>query len=138
MTAPIRYRIQPVRPEAHLFSVSCELADPAPEGQVFTLPAWIPGSYMIREFARNIVSIRAESEGSTVRLEKLDKHRWRAGRVTAGATLLVSYEVYAWDLSVRTAHLDQTHGFFNGTSVFLLPEGREERECLVEILRPGP
>ena len=139
MTAPIRYRIQPARPEAHLFSISCELADPAPEGQVFTLPAWIPGSYMIREFARNIVSIRAESEGSTVRLEKLDKHSWRAGRVTAGATLLVSYEVYAWDLSVRTAHLDQTHAFFNGTSVFLLPEGREERECLVEILRPeGP
>ena len=56
------------------------------------MPAWIPGSYMIREFARNIVSIRAESEGSTVRLEKLDKHSWRAGRVTAGATLLVSYE----------------------------------------------
>ncbi|PKO56565.1 MAG: peptidase M61 [Betaproteobacteria bacterium HGW-Betaproteobacteria-21] len=136
MSAPIRYFIRPLRPEAHLFEVSCTVSDPDPAGQRFSLPAWIPGSYMIREFARHIVSLRAESAGEPVWLDKLDKHTWQAASVTAGKALTLHYEVYAWDLSVRTAHLDQTHGFFNGTSVFLAPAGRTDRACLVEIARP--
>src|SRR6185369_1384034 len=122
MNPPVRYRIFPVQPAAHLFRVMVEVADPDPAGQVFSLPTWIPGSYMIREFARNIVTIRAECDGRPMVLEKLDKHRWRAAPVRPRVGLLVDYEVYAWDLSVRAAHLDQTHGFFNGSSVFLLPE----------------
>lgn len=136
MSAPIRYFIRPLRPEAHLFEVSCTVSDPDPAGQRFSLPAWIPGSYMIREFARHIVSLRAESAGEPVRLEKLDKHSWQTAPVATGKALTLHYEVYAWDLSVRTAHLDQTHGFFNGTSVFLAPAGRTERACLVDIARP--
>ena len=69
-------------------------------------------------------------------LEKLDKHRWRAAPVRPRVGLLVDYEVYAWDLSVRAAHLDPTHGFFNGSSVFLLPEGLERRTCLVYLEPP--
>lgn len=137
MHPPIRYRIFPAQPAAHLFRVMVEVADPDPEGQVFSLPTWIPGSYMIREFARNIVTIRAECDGVPVALEKLDKHRWRAAPVRPRVGLLVDYEVYAWDLSVRAAHLDQTHGFFNGSSVFLLPEGREGRTCLVYLEAPA-
>src|SRR5712692_6756364 len=59
MTRPIRYTIVPARPEAHLYRVTCTVEDPDPSGQRFALPAWIPGSYMIREFARHVVSIRA-------------------------------------------------------------------------------
>jgi len=134
--APIRYVIRPARPEAHLFEVSCTVAQPDAAGQRFSLPAWIPGSYMIREFARNIVSLRAEAGGKAVRLEKLDKHSWRAAPVAAGKALTLHYEVYAWDLSVRAAHLDQTHGFFNGTSVFLAVEGQADSPCLVDIQPP--
>jgi predicted metalloprotease with PDZ domain len=65
----------------HLFNVTVTVAAPAADGQVFALPAWIPGSYMIREFARNIVRIRAESGGQPVALAKLDKHSWRAAPV---------------------------------------------------------
>ena len=137
MNPPIRYRIFPLHPAAHVFRVMVEVADPDPAGQVFSLPTWIPGSYMIREFARNIVSIRAECDGAPVALEKLDKHRWRAAPVRPRVGLLLDYEVYAWDLSVRAAHLDQTHGFFNGSSVFLLPEGREARNCLVYLEAPA-
>jgi predicted metalloprotease with PDZ domain len=137
MSPPIRYRIFPVAPAAHLFRVMVEVADPDPAGQVFSLPTWIPGSYMIREFARNIVTIRAECDGRPMVLEKLDKHRWRAAPVRPRVGLLVDYEVYAWDLSVRAAHLDQTHGFFNGSSVFLLPEGQEVRTCLVYLEPPA-
>ena len=132
---PIRYRIRPGDPAAHLFEVECTVADPDPAGQRFALPAWIPGSYMIRDFARHVVSIHAASRGADVALVKLDKHTWRAA--PCRGPLTVAIEVYGWDLSVRGAHLDATHAFFNGTCVFLRVLGREERGCEVEILPPA-
>lgn len=132
--APIRYRIRPLRPEAHLFEVQCIVAEPAAEGQHFALPAWVPGSYMIREFARHIVAIRASSGRKAVPLRKRDKHTWQAAPCEGALT--VTAEIYAWDLSVRAAHLDQTHGFFNGPCVFLRVLGQEARPCEVEILKP--
>ena len=132
---PVRYRIRPTDPAAHLFEAACTVADPDPAGQRFALPAWIPGSYLIRDFARHIVSIHAASRGTDVALAKLDKHTWRAA--PCRGPLTVTTEVYGWDLSVRGAHLDATHGFFNGTCAFLRVLGREERECDVEIQRPA-
>jgi len=131
----VHYTIVPKDLAGHLFNVTVTVPAPALDGQVFALPAWIPGSYMIREFARNIVRIRAESNGAAVALTKLDKHSWRAD--PAAGPLTLHYEVYAWDLSVRAAHLDQTHGFFNGTSVFLRVHGQEESVHEVDIQRPG-
>lgn len=131
----VQYTIVPIDLAGHLFHVTVTVANPAPEGQQFALPAWIPGSYMIREFARNIVRIRAETGGVAVALTKLDKHAWRAA--PASGPLTVHYEVYAWDLSVRAAHLDRTHGFFNGTSVFLRVLGQEATPHQVDIQRPG-
>jgi predicted metalloprotease with PDZ domain len=133
--AAIRYAIVPKDLAGHMFEVTLTVDSPSPEGQVFALPAWIPGSYMIREFSRNIVQIRAESNGKPVALTKLDKHSWQAAPVTG--TLTVQYDVYAWDLSVRAAHLDQTHGFFNGTSVYLRVLGQEQTPHQVDIQRPN-
>ncbi|MFS2137048.1 M61 family metallopeptidase [Duganella sp. Dugasp56] len=122
---------------AHLFHVTLTVDAPAQGGQVFALPAWIPGSYMIREFSRNIVRIRAESNGEPVALAKLDKHSWQAAPLKDhAASLTVHYEVYAWDLSVRAAHLDQNHAFYNGTSVFLRVLGQEDQPHVVDIQRP--
>ena len=101
------------------------------------MPAWIPGSYLVREFAKHIVSIRAEAGGKAVRLKKLDKHTWQAAPVKGSAPLTITMTVYAWDLSVRGAHLDTTHGFFNGTSVFLRVLGQEDSPCLVHIAPPS-
>ncbi len=134
-TPAIQYAIVPKDLAGHLFEVTLVVANPAADGQLLALPAWIPGSYMIREFARNIVQIRAEANGKPVALTKLDKHSWRAAPVTGALTL--RYEVYAWDLSVRAAHLDQTHGFFNGTSVFLRVLGQEDGAHQVDIQRPA-
>jgi predicted metalloprotease with PDZ domain len=131
----IHYAIRPASPAAHLFHVICRVEQPDPQGQLFMLPAWIPGSYMIREFARNIVRISAVAGDRKVPIQKLDKHTWRA--VPVKGALEVACEVYAWDLSVRTAHLDESHGFFNGPSVFLLPIGHEHAPCSVDILPPA-
>jgi predicted metalloprotease with PDZ domain len=134
MTEAIRYRIAPEQPEGHLFRVGCTVADPDPSGQEFALPAWIPGSYMIREFARHVVSVRAESRGKPLAIDKLDKHTWRAGAASGPVT--VTCEVYARDLSVRGAYLDARHAFFNGACVFLRPRGLEGARCELEIVRP--
>jgi predicted metalloprotease with PDZ domain len=131
----VDYDIVPRHPEAHLFEVTCTVADPDPAGQRFMLPAWIPGSYMIREFAKNIVTLRAQAGGRRIRINKLDKHTWRAA--PCKGPLAVTCEVYAWDMSVRAAHLDTTHAFFNGTSVFLRVEGKQDRPCRIEIRRPS-
>ncbi|MEM8513467.1 putative metalloprotease with PDZ domain [Massilia sp. MP_M2] len=135
----IHYTIVPRDLAGHLFNVTLTVANPDPDGQTFALPAWIPGSYMIREFARNIVRIRAEQAGAAVALTKIDKHTWRAapGNGAGAGALTLHYEVYAWDLSVRAAHLDQTHGFFNGTSVFLRVVGQEATAHQVDIQRPA-
>jgi predicted metalloprotease with PDZ domain len=139
--SPVRYRVLHASPEAHLFEVSCTVADPDPAGQRFALPAWIPGSYLVRDFARHIVGIRAQQGSGTkaraVTLKKIDKHTWQAPALDAGnGPLTVTCDIYAWDLSVRGAHFDTTHAFFNGTSLFLRVLGKDDRRCEVELLPP--
>ena len=131
---PVCYTIKPKHPVAHLFEVSVTVIAPDPVGQRFMLPTWIPGSYMIREFARNIITVTAVADGKPVRVEKIDKCTWACAACSGPLTL--TYEVYAWDPSVRAAHLDDTHGFFNGSSVFLLPLGLRDNPCEVDIIAP--
>jgi predicted metalloprotease with PDZ domain len=130
----LHYSIVPKDLAGHLFQVTLQITQTDPAGQALSLPAWIPGSYMVREFARNIVSISAACDGKEIALTKLDKHSWQAA--PCKGTLTVTYEVYAWDLSVRTAHMDQSHAFFNGTSVFLQVLGQEMASHVLDIQRP--
>ena len=134
LNAAVHYSISALDLGAHLFQVSMTISEPDAAGQVVSLPVWIPGSYMVREFARNIVRISAHCTGKKVALKKCNKSRWQAA--PCKGAVVISYEVYAWDLSVRAAHLDQSHGFFNGTSVFLQAHGKEAVPHTVEICKP--
>jgi predicted metalloprotease with PDZ domain len=131
----VQYQITPIHPEAHLFRVSCVINEPDPAGQRLSMPAWIPGSYMIRDFAKNIIGLTAEVDNQPLALKKLDKSTWQCGPCTGPITLM--YEIYAWDLSVRTAHLDTRHAYFNGTSVFLQAHGHEAKRCSIDIHPPA-
>jgi predicted metalloprotease with PDZ domain len=131
----IYYNLQPVHPEAHLFGVTMRIPRPDPQGQRVTLPSWILGSYMIRDFAKNIVTLEAYCGDTEIALEKVDKQTWCCA--PCSGELELRYQVYAWDLSVRTAHLDTTHGYFNGTSLFLKAVGQEQEGCQVEIHPPA-
>jgi predicted metalloprotease with PDZ domain len=130
----IQYKISSTNLAAHYFDVQLTIDQPDPSGQFLRLPAWIPGSYMIRDFARNIVEISACNSERQLALEQLDKSTYQLAPVTGPVE--VNYRVYAWDLSVRGAHLDTTHGFFNGTSVFLEALGQSIQGCRVIIERP--
>ncbi len=131
----VEYTIVPTDPGAHLYEVTVTVASPDPGGQVFSMPAWIPGSYMIRDYARHVVSLEATADGRPVAVEKLDKTTWRCA--PADSALTLRYLVYAWDLSVRGAHLDTTHAYFNGPCVFLAAEGKEDCPVRLEVLPPN-
>jgi predicted metalloprotease with PDZ domain len=133
--SPVSFCITPARPEAHLFVVVLTIRDPDPGGQALSLPAWIPGSYLIRDFARHVVQLRAENGAGPVAVSKSDKHTWRCA--PCAGPLTVTYEVHAWELSVRAAYLDTGRGYFNGSSVFLCVRGCEHLAHDVEI-RPPP
>lgn len=133
-STPIRYRLRALDLHAHLLEVRCTVTRPEAEGQLFAMPAWIPGSYMIRDFAKNVVRVRARCGEREVAISKLDKQTWRCEPCIG--PLEVTYEVYAWDLSVRGAHVDSTHVYFNGTSVFMRVEGQEQQRCELELRCP--
>lgn len=121
---PIHYRVEAADLHAHLFRVT--LTVPAPAAlQRLALPVWIPGSYLVREFARHMQKLQASQAGRAVPLRQLDKCTWEV-RCAEGKPLQVTCEVYANDPSVRAAWLDGSRGFFNGTSLFLRVEGRHE------------
>lgn len=130
----IQYSIQSKNPAAHYFDVILHIDEPNPDGQMVRLPAWIPGSYMIRDFARNIVEISASCGDDPVALQQQDKSSWLIPPCSRAVD--IKYRVYAWDLSVRSAHLDTTHGFFNGSSVFLEVVGQGDMPCEVVIKKP--
>lgn len=131
----IKYQIGSCHPQAHYFDIRIDIPDPSPEGQTFCLPTWIPGSYMIRDFCRNIVDLKASCNGEHIDILQLNKSAWQTKACEGVLTL--EYRVYAWDLSVRGAHLDTTHGFFNGTSVFMSIGGVEDVPCELVILKPA-
>ena len=96
------YRVEAADPAAHLFHVTLTVAQPQ-AGQRVSLPAWIPGSYLIREFARQFVDVRAESAGAPLPIVKIAKDVWHAAPAQAAITVVA--QVYAYDLSVRTAYV---------------------------------
>jgi len=128
------YRVRPARPEAHLFDVELEIAAGAGPTLILSMPAWIPGSYMIRDFARNLSGLVAEGPEGSVAVTKLDKQTWRLDDIDG--PIQVRYQVYAWELTVRSAHLDTTHGYFNGPSLFLRVAGLDASPCRVDLLPP--
>lgn len=131
----LRYRIAVADLNAHLYEVTLTIDRPAADQQV-SLPVWIPGSYLVREFARNLQGAPKATQGPrSVAVTQLDKASWRIA-AKAGQPLTVRYLVCAFDNSVRTAWLDRFRGFFNGTSLCLRVEGQDELPCRIEIVPP--
>jgi predicted metalloprotease with PDZ domain len=131
-TAALAYQVQVQDLHAHLFAVTLTVAQPA-ERQRVSLPVWIPGSYLVREFSKNLQHLTARQGNKVVALTQLDKCTWEVDCKPKQA-LVLRYEVYALDNSVRTAWMDTQRGFFNGTSLFLQVEGQTQHPHTLELL----
>ena len=134
MSSLIHYTIGAPQPSSHRFVVTIDIPTPDPAGQRLSLPAWIPGSYLVRDFARHVGAVSARDDDGVVGVSKTDKSTWRCA--PASGVLRVEYEVFAHDISVRGAHLDHTHGFFNGANVFLAVHGQEQQGIAVTLVPP--
>ena len=130
--ASVRYQVRVQDRHAHLFHVTLSIAQPATLQRV-SLPVWIPGSYLVREFSRNLQRLQARQGGKAVELTQIDKCSWQV-RCSTDKPLEFSYEIYAFDNSVRTAWLNAQRGFFNGTSMFLRVDGQDTIPHSVELM----
>jgi predicted metalloprotease with PDZ domain len=132
----VEYRVAMDQRHAHLFDV--EALVPTGGGPIdLHLPAWTPGSYLLREFARHLQDLVCDDgEGRVLRVEKIDKATWRVDAAGA-ARVRARYRVYAWDLTVRTAHLDDTHAFWNGACLFLYADATRELRARVTVDAPS-
>ena len=105
------------------------------QNPIVWLPAWIAGSYMVREFSKHITAVTATINHKTQRLKKLDKNHWHI-HARQGDSVSVKYEVYAYDLSVRGAYVDETRLYGNFTSLALAIQGQEHQPIKAELICP--
>ena len=130
--SPLQYQIHVESTAQHLFNITLKINSRECETLHLRLPTWIPGSYMVRDFAKNIVKLALVSNGdSQARLVQLDKQSWQI--TGCGDKTEITYQVYAYDLSVRCAFLDDQFGFANGTSVFLQVDEFKDHACTVQV-----
>jgi predicted metalloprotease with PDZ domain len=119
----VNYTLRMEKPQNHYFQVKMELLDLKEAEPVIKMPVWAPGSYLVREFSRNVNQVIAKDEqGNSLPVVKLSKNAWKIKRGKA-KRIVVDYEVYAFELSVRTSFLDATHAFVSGTGVFMFVDG---------------
>ncbi len=132
--ASIHYQVAAPNVHSHLIDVTLTIAQPLAEQRV-SLPVWIPGSYLVREFAKNLQNLKAKQARALRPVRQLDKCTWQIS-CNLAAPLMITYQVYAHDNSVRTAWLDAQRGFFNGTSVCLRVDGHAEAAHSIDVLAP--
>ena len=101
------------------------------------MPAWIPGSYLLRDYARHVAAISARRDGEPVTITKLDSSTWSCP--AASGALTVELEIFGFDLSVRGAYLDDRRAFFNGTCLFPWVHGKtsEPLQMIIEVPTPS-
>ena len=129
---PIHYRVERADLKAHQFRVTLTIPQPEAQQQV-SLPVWIPGSYLVREFSKNLQDFQARQATRALAIRQLDKCSWQIS-CEPDRPLVLSYLVYALDNSVRTAWLDSARGFFNGTSLCLRVIGPEAGPHKLELV----
>ena len=135
-SATLFYQVAMSQPASHLFEVTLQVNNWQSEILDLKMPVWTPGSYLVREYARHIQDFVAEdSRGEALVSQKVSKNHWQV-TTNENSKLKISYRVYANDLTVRTNHLDATHGYFNGAALFFFIPDLEQQPIKVKIIPP--
>lgn len=139
----IHYQVAMPQPESHLFEVVLELQGWKGRVLDLKLPVWTPGSYLVREYAKHLQNFCADAGEKSLAWRKLSKNHWQVetsaiAQTDSNSTITVRYRVFANELSVRTNHLDATHGYFNGAALFFRIPELEQQPILVTIVPPKP
>ncbi|MUL39192.1 M61 family metallopeptidase [Gloeocapsopsis dulcis] len=137
-TPQILYRVAMSQPESHLFEVSLNLTGWKLPVLDLKLPVWTPGSYLVREYAKHVQNFTATAGEKPLLWRKLNKNHWQVTTTDLKETITIKYWVFANELSVRTNHLDTTHGYFNGAALFFRVPEWETQAISVTIVPPKP
>ena len=131
----IAYQLRMPKPQNHYFEVEMTLSDFKEKELNLKLPVWAPGSYLVREFSKNLNLVKAFDEnGKGIQVVKKTKNTWTV-KANGDKKIKVKYEVYSFELSVRTSFLDLTHGFVSGSGVFMYVDGYKDKSGLLEIVK---
>ena len=129
----LTYHLSMPQPNSHYFAVKIDVQENTAAAQEFKLPVWTPGSYLVREFSKNLNQVRAiDASGKELTVKKKAKNAWEV-QCNGAASYTVFYEVYAFELSVRTSYLDNTHGFVAGAGVFMYTEETRNQLGVLKI-----
>jgi predicted metalloprotease with PDZ domain len=122
----VDYQVGMSAPNSHYFEVEMTVDEVNSEFITIKMPVWAPGSYLVREFSKNVNIVRATgSDGKSLEVKKVAKNAWQIAS-NGSKKIKINYEVYAFELTVRTSFLDDSHGYINGTSVFMYVDGEKE------------
>ncbi|AFY47573.1 putative protease with the C-terminal PDZ domain [Nostoc sp. PCC 7524] len=133
----IHYQVAMPQPETHLFDVKLQIVNHTSSILDLKMPVWTPGSYLVREYAKNLQDFTAFAGDKPLPWRKLSKNHWQIAKGDV-SEVTVSYRIFANELSVRTNHLDATHGYFNGAALFLRLLGCENLPIRVTVIPPHP
>lgn len=130
----IAFKVSFTEPQAHYADIEMEISGLKADQIDLKMPVWTPGSYLIREFAKNVESFKAVgSTGNNLNFSKVDKNTWRINTSKNGV-IKVSYRVYSFEISVRTSFVDESHAFLSPTGLFLYPAGKLQLPSTVTIV----
>jgi predicted metalloprotease with PDZ domain len=140
MSSGISFTVAMPKPHTHLFEIEMRVKTPAnlqvPSESDLVMPVWTPGSYLIREYERNVQDFTADADGRALNWTKIDKDTWRIK--TGGARQWrVTYRVYANELTVRTSELNSDHAFWNNATLLMYPAGYLKAPSTLRIVPPS-
>lgn len=130
----IAFKVSFSEPQAHYADVEMEISGIKGEYLDLKMPVWTPGSYLIREFAKNVEGFKASGKpGTEMSSEKINKNTWRV-HTRNSEQIKVSYRVYSFEISVRTSFVDESHAFLSPTGIFMYPEGQLKTASTIRII----
>lgn len=129
----LTYHLSMPQPNSHYFAVKIDVKGNTANTQEFKLPVWTPGSYLVREFSKNLNQVKAiDINNKELIVNKKTKNAWEI-QCAGQENFTIFYEVYAFELSVRTPYLDNTHGFVAGAAVFMYTEATKNQRGLLKV-----
>ena len=129
----INFEVSFTEPQAHYAEVQMNLSGLKAPFVDLKMPVWTPGSYLIREFSKNVEGFKAfDSNGKEIPFEKINKNTWRINSANSDK-IKVNYRVYSFEISVRTSFVDESHAFLSPAGMFMYPDGQLKTSSEIKI-----
>jgi len=131
----IKYHLKMPNPSTHYFHVEMEISNIVSDSILLKMPVWAPGSYLVREFSKNVIDFEAKSGNQKLNDDKINKNTWEI-KTKDLKNILITYKVYAYEQTVRTSFLNESRGYLNGSSIFMFLDGQKDQAGEIQIIPP--